>query len=201
MPHNVALFVGRLGIYVVSAAAFALLVVAVVIVGFAALVNGSTEPPIETTIARYADALKAIGAGVRLPINQGPGQPHDALPRLATMKENIRTAELIPRDVEQQLATKASGCIFAKAAGDAIEERNPTGSGGNEKFLGCPALRNEGSTEQPNQGRYCVWLGRVAWQSRARNSGTATFRSRHRDHHGQCRSRLHTAQDQGNCSE
>jgi hypothetical protein len=74
MPHNAALFVGRPGIYVVSAAAFALLVVGVAIVGFAALVNGSTEPPIETT-ARYADALKAIGAGVRLPINQGPGQP------------------------------------------------------------------------------------------------------------------------------
>jgi hypothetical protein len=123
MPHNVALFVGRrLGIYVVSAAAFALLVVAVVIVGFAALVNGSTEPPIQTTIGRYADALKAIGAGVRLPINQGPGQPHDALPRLATVKENIQTAELIARDVEQQLATKASGCIFAKTAGDAIEK-------------------------------------------------------------------------------
>jgi hypothetical protein len=122
MPHNVALFVGRPGVYVVSATGFALLVVAVVIVGFAALVNGSTEPPIETTIARYADALKAIGAGVRLPINQGPGQPHDALPRLATVKENIQTAELIARDVEQQLATKASGCIFAKTAGDAIEK-------------------------------------------------------------------------------
>jgi hypothetical protein len=121
MPHNAALFVGRPGIYVVSAAAFALLVVAVAIVGFAALVNGSTEPPIETT-ARYADALKAIGAGVRLPINQGPGQPHDALPRLATVTENIQTAELIARDVEQQLATKASGCIFAKTAGDAIEK-------------------------------------------------------------------------------
>ena len=119
MPHNVALFVGRLGIYVVSAAAFALLVVAATIIGLA---KGSTEPPIEMTIARHADALKAIGAGVRLPINQGPGQPQDALPRLATVKENIQTAELIARDVEQQMATKSSGCIFAKAAGDAIEK-------------------------------------------------------------------------------
>jgi hypothetical protein len=42
-------------------------VVAVVIVGFAALENGSTELPIEATIARYAHALKAIGAGCGYP--------------------------------------------------------------------------------------------------------------------------------------
>jgi len=104
------------------AAAFILVFVAAAIVGLAVLVNASTEPPVETVVAGYADALKAIGAGVRLPINQGPGQPHDALPRLATVKENIQKAELIARDVEQQMATKSSGCIFAKAAGDAIEK-------------------------------------------------------------------------------
>jgi len=63
----IALFVGRPGVYVVSGNGLCLLVVAVVIVGFAVLVNGSTEPPIETTIARYADALKAIGPGCGYP--------------------------------------------------------------------------------------------------------------------------------------
>ena len=84
--------------------------------------NGSTEPTVETVVARYAGALKAIGAEVRLPINQGPGQPQDALPRLATVKENIRTVELIARDVEQKLTTKSTGCIFAKSAADMIEK-------------------------------------------------------------------------------
>jgi hypothetical protein len=64
--------------------------------------------------------LKAIGAGVRLPVNQGLGHPQDALPRLATVKEDIQTADSMARNVEQQLATRSSGCIFAKAAGDAI---------------------------------------------------------------------------------
>jgi hypothetical protein len=104
------------------AAAYALLVVAGVIVAVFFRASGSTERPVETVVARYADALQAIGAGVRVPINQGPGQPQDALPRLATVKENIQTAELIARDVEQQLATKSSVCIFAKAAGDPIEK-------------------------------------------------------------------------------
>jgi hypothetical protein len=62
------------------AAAYALLVVAGVIVAVFFRASGSTEPPVETVFARYADALQAIGAGVRVPINQGPGQPQDALP-------------------------------------------------------------------------------------------------------------------------
>src|SRR5207253_2046257 len=104
------------------ARAIAVVFVAAAFVGFAVLVKGSAEPSVERVVARYAGSLKAIGAAVRLPINQGPSQPQDALPRLATVKENVQTAELIARDFEQQLATKSSGCIFAKAAGDTIEK-------------------------------------------------------------------------------
>ena len=108
--------------------AIALVFVAAAFVGFAVLVKGSAEPSVERVVARYAGSLKAIGAAVRLPINQGPSQPQDALPRLATVKEDVQTAELIARDFEQQLATKSSGCIFAKAAGDANTSDAPIAS-------------------------------------------------------------------------
>jgi len=132
----------------------------VVIVGFSALVNGSTEPPIETTIARYADALKAIGAGVRLPINQGPSQPQDALPRLATVKENIQTAELISRDVEQQMATKSSGCIFAKAAGDAIEkEISPAAAATKNSLAALLSATNDRLSKLTKENTAFGWVG------------------------------------------
>jgi len=142
------------------AGAFTLVMVAVVIVGFSALVNGSTEPPIETTIARYADALKAIGAGVRLPINQGPSQPHDALPRLATVKENIQKAELIARDVEQQMATKSSGCIFAGASGNAIEkEISPAATATKNSLAALLSATNDRLSKLTKENTAFGWVG------------------------------------------
>jgi hypothetical protein len=97
--------------------------------------RGISEPTIETKVARYAKELRAIGAEVPMPIDPSPGLPpggsltakrsswtEQPNSRLDGLKANIRTADSIARDLEHQLATKSSGCVFAKAAGDAIDK-------------------------------------------------------------------------------
>src|SRR5437016_2648175 len=89
--------------------------------------RGISEPTIETKVARYAKELRAIGAEVPMPIDPAPGLPlggsltarlsswtEQPNSRLAGLKANIRTAASIARDLEHQLATKSSGCVFAK---------------------------------------------------------------------------------------
>jgi hypothetical protein len=82
--------------------------------------RGISEPTAETRIARYVQELQAIAVEVPLQIDPAPNWTQQAQVSLASVKANIQTTESIARDVEQQLATKSSGCIFAKAAGDAI---------------------------------------------------------------------------------
>jgi hypothetical protein len=44
---------------------------------------------------------------------------------------------LIARDLEHQLATKSSGCVFAKAAGDAIDKEIPPAATATKNALGA----------------------------------------------------------------
>jgi hypothetical protein len=53
------------------------------------------------------------------------------------VKANIQTTESIARDLEQQLATKSSGCIFAKAAGDAIDKAISPARAATQNALGA----------------------------------------------------------------
>src|SRR6266478_5183762 len=89
--------------------------------------RGISEPTVETKVARYAKELNAIGAEVPTPIYPAPGLPpggsltakrsswtEQPNSRLAGLKADIRTVEAIARDLEHQLATKSSGCDFAK---------------------------------------------------------------------------------------
>ncbi|TMJ93764.1 MAG: hypothetical protein E6G74_23830 [Alphaproteobacteria bacterium] len=115
---------------------FPLLVAVVgIVVVFLFANRGISEPTVETKVARYAKELRAIGAEVPVPMDSAPGLPpggsltarrsswtEQPNSRLAGLKANIRTADSIARDLEHQLATKSSGCVFAKAAGDAIDK-------------------------------------------------------------------------------
>jgi hypothetical protein len=55
-------------------------------------------------------------------IDATPDWTRQALTRLSDVKESVETAESIARDVERQLATKSSGCIFAKTDGGAVNK-------------------------------------------------------------------------------
>ena len=100
-----------------------LVVAAVGILSVFALANrGITEPTVESTVARYANELRAIGTEVPVPANAAPNWTQLALGRLASVKASIKAAESIARDLEHGLAARSSGCSFAKAAGDAISK-------------------------------------------------------------------------------
>ena len=49
---------------------------------------------------------------------------------------------MIARDLEHQLATKSSGCVFAKAAGDAIDKEIPPAATAT-KNVGWRGIREE----------------------------------------------------------
>jgi hypothetical protein len=141
------------------AAAYALLVVAGVIVAVFFRASGSTEPPVETVVAlcRRTASDRGRGAGTD---KSRTGQPQDALPRLDTVKENIQTAELIARDVEQQLATKSSGCIFAKAAGDAIEkEISPAAAATKNSLAALLSATNDRLSTLTKEDTAFGWVG------------------------------------------
>ena len=101
--------------------AIPLLVAAVGILSVFVFVNrGITEPTVESTVARYANELRAIGTEVPVPANAAPNWTQLALGRLASLKASIKAAESIARDLEHGLAARSSACALANAAGDTI---------------------------------------------------------------------------------
>jgi hypothetical protein len=134
-----------------------------------------SEPTIEIKVARYAKELRAIGAEVPMPIDLAPGLPPGGSrtakrsswtdqpnSHLAGLKANIRTADLIARDLEHQLATKSSGCVFAKAAGDAIDKEIPPAATATKNALG--ALLAETKDRLKNLSEENNALGWVGWR-------------------------------------
>ena len=100
-------------------------VATVTIAGVYFLVEFIPDSPSENA-ERYAEKLRDIAAEV--PVDPGQNSSHrdrlsasswteQAVSRLAILKANVQTTELIARDVEQELATKSSGCILAKTVG------------------------------------------------------------------------------------
>jgi hypothetical protein len=74
--------------------------------------------------------------------------------------ENIHTAELIARDVEQRLATKSSGCIFAKAAGDAIErEISPAAAATKNSLAALLSATNDRLSTLTKENTAFGWVG------------------------------------------
>jgi len=137
--------------------------------------RGISEPTIETRVARYAKELRAIGAEVPMPIDPAPGlspgssqtarrsswteQPNS---HLAGLKANIRTADSIARDLEHQLATKSSGCVFAKAAGDAIDKEIPPAATATKNALGALLAGTKDRLKSLNEENNA--LGWVGWR-------------------------------------
>jgi hypothetical protein len=117
--------------------------------------RGVSEPTAETAIAGYADELRAIGA--RVPIEWSPdGQPA----RLAGVKADIETVEMIARGIEQRLATKSLGCAFAKAAGHKIEKEIPAAASAIENALdGLFSETTERHQSLTEQNTALGWLG------------------------------------------
>jgi hypothetical protein len=102
---------------------FSLLVVAVgipAVLFFASRI--AAEPSVETKVAHSVEQLKAIAAQEPMRIDATPDWTRQALTRLNDVKESVETAESIARDVERQLATESSGCIFAKTDGGAVNK-------------------------------------------------------------------------------
>jgi hypothetical protein len=87
---------------------------------FAFANRGISEPTVESTVSRYAEALRAIGTEVPVPADPEPNWRERARDRLASVEERVQTVESMVRDLEHLLATRSSGCTLAKAAGDTI---------------------------------------------------------------------------------
>jgi hypothetical protein len=106
---------------------FSLLVVAVgipAVLFFASQI--AAEPRVETKVAHDVEQLKAMAAQEPMQIDATSDWTRQALTRLSDVKESVETTESIARDVERQLATKSSGCIFAKTdGGDVNKEITP----------------------------------------------------------------------------
>jgi hypothetical protein len=102
---------------------FSLVVGAVGILPVLFLANRiAAEPPVEAKVARSVEQLKAIAAQEPMRVDATPDWNPQARARLSDVKESVETAESIARDVERQLATKSSGCIFAKTDGGAVNK-------------------------------------------------------------------------------
>jgi len=155
---------------------FPLLVAVVGIVAVFLFANrGISEPTVETKVARYAKELNAIGAEMPMPMDSAPGLPpgggltarrsswtEQPNSRLAGLKVNIRTAESIARDLEHQLATKSSGCVFAKAAGDAIDKEIPPAATATKNALGALLYGTKDRLKRLNEENNA--LGWVGWR-------------------------------------
>lgn len=93
--------------------------VLIAVVGVAAVsffANPSiSEPTIDAKVVRHISGLKGIPA-------EGSGPTDTPMDRLDHLKAYVQTANSIARDVEQQLATKSSGCILAKSVGGAVDK-------------------------------------------------------------------------------
>ncbi len=137
--------------------------------------RGISEPTIETRVARYAKELNAIGAEVPVPMDSAPGLPpggsltakrsswtEQPNSRLAGLKANIRTADSIARDLEHQLATKSSGCVFAKAAGDAIDKEIPPAATATKNALSALLSGTKDRLKSLNEENNA--LGWVGWR-------------------------------------
>jgi hypothetical protein len=87
--------------------------------------RGTSEPIIETKLGYIVGDLKAIQA--LEPSQDDPGRdwPQYAQVSLTRLKRNVDKAASIASDLERQLATKSSGCSFAKQAADKIDEEIP----------------------------------------------------------------------------
>ena len=67
---------------------------------------------------------------------------------------------MIGRDVEQQLATKSSGCIFAKAAGDAIEkEISPAAAATKNSLAALLSATNDRLSKLTKENTAFSWVG------------------------------------------
>jgi hypothetical protein len=89
--------------------------VLIAVVGIA-VVSFFANPSIsEPAIVNELQRIAARGPG---PVNSEA----DWTGRLDRLKAYVQTANSIARDVEQQLATKSSGCILAKSVGGAVDK-------------------------------------------------------------------------------
>jgi hypothetical protein len=148
--------------------------------------RGMSVTTTESTIADYADELRAIGA--RNPI-EGPSQKN-ASARLAGLKADIGTVEAIAPRYRAAIGDKIVGLRFRQSCRRQDREGNPSSRVSDRECLGWAVLGNNGTIPKPHGAECGVRLGRVAWQSRNRNPRVCALRARHRDYHGECGSRL-----------
>ena len=69
---------------------------------------------------------------------------------------------MIARDLEHQLATKSSGCVFAKAAGDAIDKEIPPAATATKNALGALLVGTKDRLKSLNEENNA--LGWVGWR-------------------------------------
>ena len=69
---------------------------------------------------------------------------------------------MIARDLEHQLATKSSGCVFAKAAGDAIDKEIPPAATATKNALGALLAGTKDRLKSLNEENNA--LGWVGWR-------------------------------------
>jgi hypothetical protein len=89
--------------------------VLIAVVGIAAVLLFANPSISEPAIVNELQRITARGPG---PVNSEA----DWTGRLVHLKAYVQTANSIARDVEQQLATKSSGCVLAKTVGGAIDK-------------------------------------------------------------------------------
>lgn len=118
-----------------------------------------SEPAVDAQVVRYVNQLRGIAA-------RGPGpvsSTTDWTGRLDHLKAHVQMANSIARDVEQQLATKSSGCILAKTVGGAIDkEIAPAGAAtknGLDKLLAETKDRIKHLTEEDAALGWTGWRG------------------------------------------
>jgi hypothetical protein len=120
--------------------------------------RGMSVTTTESTIADYADELRAIGA--RKPI--AASSQKDAPACLADVKADIGRVEKIARGIEQRLTTKSSACAFAKVAGDKIEKEIPAAASAIENAL--DGLFSETTERYQSLTEQNAALGWVGWR-------------------------------------
>ena len=122
--------------------------------------RGISEPTVESAVSRYAKELRAIGTEVPIQANSEPNWIQLALDRLAAVKANAQTVESIARDLEHQLATRLSGCAYAKAAGDAIGKELAPARGATMKALdGLLSGTNDRLRSRNTENSAHGWVG------------------------------------------
>jgi hypothetical protein len=98
-------------------------------------IRGTSEPTVETKVGYMVRDLKAMEAMEPLQDDPGGDWPQQAQTNLTGLKANVERAASIAGDLERQLATKSSGCTFARQAGDNIDQEIPLAATATENGL------------------------------------------------------------------